>query len=116
VRGELRRPSHRIHGTRAEVARGQGSTKSIRLASPLLLPRWSCGKNRNEKGTRTMMKRDFEKETKWCDACQTYPRYLQSVDHSFCVECGSRVRLFSKFDAESFGESLVKKRWHRTGS
>ena len=63
-----------------------------------------------------MSKSDFNSETKWCDQCKTYQPYLQSVDHSFCVECGTRVRLFSSTDAEAFGERLLKRRWHKTGS
>ena len=62
------------------------------------------------------MKGDFEKETKWCESCNEYQRYMMSIDHSYCAECGSKVRLFSKTDAEKFGEELTKRRWRGTGS
>ena len=39
-----------------------------------------------------------------------------SVDHSYCTECGSKVRLFSKADAEAFGDEVTKRRWRGTGS
>lgn len=45
---------------------------------------------------------DFYSETKWCETCHKYVRFLMSVDHSFCVHCGSKVRLFSKKDWEAF--------------
>ncbi len=61
------------------------------------------------------MKWDFDQDKKWCEQCNAYQRYLMSVDHSFCAECGSRVRLFSKADAETFGEELTKRRWRGTG-
>ena len=62
------------------------------------------------------MSRDFESDKKWCDKCNDYQRYLMSVDHSFCAECGSKVRLFSKKDAAASGEELTKRRWRGTGS
>ena len=62
------------------------------------------------------MTRDFDQDKKWCDECNDYQRYMMSVDHSFCAECGSKVRLFSKKDAEAFGEELTKRRWRGTGS
>ena len=60
--------------------------------------------------------RDFLSEKKWCEKCNSYQRYLMSVDRSFCIECGSAVRLFSKADAEKFGEDLQRRRWRGTGS
>lgn len=63
-----------------------------------------------------MSKPDFQNEKKWCEECNNYERYLMSVNQSFCVECGSKVRLFSKADAEAFGEVLLKRRWRGTGS
>ena len=62
------------------------------------------------------MKWDFDQDKKWCEKCNSYQRYMMSVDHSFCAECGSKVRLFSKADAATFGEELVKRRWRGTGS
>ena len=63
-----------------------------------------------------MSKPDFDNEKKWCEKCNSYQRYLMSIDHSFCAECGERVRLFSKTDALAFGEELNKRRWRGTGS
>ena len=45
---------------------------------------------------------DFYREKKWCEKCRNYVRFLMSIDHSFCVHCGSQVRLFSKKDLEAF--------------
>lgn len=63
-----------------------------------------------------MERADFENEKKWCEQCGKYQRYLMSVNHSFCVECGQQVRLFSRQDAEMFSEDLQKRRWRVTGS
>ena len=59
---------------------------------------------------------DFYTEQKWCSECNSYVRFMMSVNHSFCAECGSQVRLFSKADGLAFGESLQKRRWGNTGS
>ena len=45
---------------------------------------------------------DFYKETKWCEHCETYVRFLMSVETSFCIDCGAKVRLFSKKDMDAF--------------
>ncbi len=63
-----------------------------------------------------MDKADFANDRKWCDKCNSYRPYLMSVNHSFCIECGEQVRLFSKTDAQVFGEDLQKRRWRNTGS
>ena len=62
------------------------------------------------------MTRDFDTDRKWCEKCNAYIRYMMSVDHSYCTECGSKVRLFSKADAEAFGDEVTKRRWRGTGS
>lgn len=54
---------------------------------------------------------DYYAEKKWCDHCKDYVRYLMSVDHSFCVNCGNRVRLFSRLDAERFSETVQRHKW-----
>lgn len=54
---------------------------------------------------------DYYGERKWCEHCKDYVRYLMSVDHSFCVQCGNRVRLFSRHDAERFVETVQRHRW-----
>ncbi len=54
---------------------------------------------------------DFERETKWCEACSTQVRFLMSVNASYCVCCGSKVRLFSKPERARFAESVQKKKY-----
>jgi hypothetical protein len=53
----------------------------------------------------------FDTERKWCAHCGDYVRYLMSVNHSYCVQCGGRVRLFSKEDTESFFAGVQRRRW-----
>lgn len=58
-----------------------------------------------------MERPDFYAETKWCPRCQDYVRYLMSVDYSYCVQCGSKVRLFSDEDAQRFSANLERRKW-----
>jgi hypothetical protein len=58
-----------------------------------------------------MSSQDFYGERKWCEQCKDYVRYLMSVDHSFCVHCGTKVRLFSKDDQTRFSETVQRHRW-----
>lgn len=51
-------------------------------------------------------KTDFYNDLKWCDDCGDYVRYLKSLDHSYCVECGGTVRLFNEGDWEAFNETM----------
>lgn len=53
---------------------------------------------------------DYYSDHKYCTHCQKYVSYLMSVDHSFCVECGGVVRLFSKEDWKHFNNSMAAKR------
>ena len=53
----------------------------------------------------------FERERKWCAHCGDYVRYLMSVNHSYCVQCGNQVRLFNKQDSASFFEGIQRRRW-----
>lgn len=55
--------------------------------------------------------RDFYGETKWCEACQTHVHYIMSVNHSFCVRCGGRVRLFDKNEARRFTADVERRKW-----
>ena len=41
---------------------------------------------------------DYYSDRKFCSHCNDYVSYLMSVDHSYCVECGNEVRLFSNDD------------------
>jgi hypothetical protein len=53
---------------------------------------------------------NFYNETKWCDSCGKYVHYLLSLDHSFCVECGGKVRLYSETDWQQLNEELAARR------
>ncbi|HHI80481.1 MAG TPA: hypothetical protein ENK02_10925 [Planctomycetes bacterium] len=53
---------------------------------------------------------DYYNEKKWCDKCGTYVRFLMSVDYSFCVNCGSRVRLFNEKDLKAFHRGLQQEK------
>ena len=52
------------------------------------------------------MQNDFYNDLKWCDECGEYVRYLMSMEHSYCVCCGERVRLFNSADWETFNETM----------
>ena len=41
---------------------------------------------------------DFYGERKWCEHCKEYVRFLMSVDHSYCIQCSKKVRIFSRED------------------
>ena len=58
----------------------------------------------------TTMQNDFYDDLKWCDSCSDYRRYLMSLDHSYCVECGGKVRLFSRGDWENFHTAMKERR------
>ncbi len=53
---------------------------------------------------------DFYSDCKYCHHCDNYVSYLQSMEHSYCVDCGNEVRLFSKEDWQRFNESLKDRR------
>ena len=63
-----------------------------------------------------MNERNFERDKKWCPKCEEYQRYMMSVNHSFCTNCGTQMRLFSKKDQERFTEEVQRRRVYRTGS
>ena len=54
---------------------------------------------------------NFYSDTKWCPECQAYVMYMMSVNHSYCVGCGCKVRLFNKEDSERFGDEVKKRKW-----
>ena len=58
-----------------------------------------------------MAKSDYYDETKFCDHCKQRVRFLMSVNHSYCVQCGSRVRLFSREESEHFQRSVQRHKW-----
>ena len=45
---------------------------------------------------------DFYNDHKYCEHCQDYVPYLQSLEKSFCSCCGAEVSLFSGEDWQSF--------------
>ena len=53
----------------------------------------------------------FYRETKWCEACSAQVRYLASVDHSFCVQCGGKVRLFANDERSRVTEAAQRHRY-----
>lgn len=54
---------------------------------------------------------EFYREMKWCDACQQQVRFLMSVNHSFCVQCGGKVRMFSREESLRFAETVQRHKW-----
>lgn len=62
--------------------------------------------------TRTAASHDtFYRETKWCEACAAQVRYLASVNHSFCVQCGGKVRLFANDERSRVTEAAQRHRY-----
>jgi len=57
-----------------------------------------------------MERLDFYSDRKFCPLCEDYVNYLMSVEHSYCVTCGTEVRLFSEQDWTAFNESMQSKR------
>ena len=53
-----------------------------------------------------MRQTGFYTETKFCSRCDDYVRFLQSVQACYCVECGSKVHLFSVGDRKAFLSQL----------
>jgi len=54
---------------------------------------------------------DYYSENKWCNRCRAYVRYMMSLEHSYCVQCGGQVTLFSQEDKEKFQKSLERKKF-----
>ena len=52
------------------------------------------------------MSNSFHNDTKYCPCCETYVRYLASIDRSYCIECGGEVRLMSEVDWGTFQERM----------
>lgn len=53
---------------------------------------------------------DFYNDSKYCHECRTYVPYLQSLEHSYCAQCGGRVRLFSEADWSQFHNQYKEQR------
>lgn len=80
------------------------------MATPLLLSGVTNPK-RHVPTTPKANDAEFYTETKWCEACRQYVRFMMSVNHSFCITCGGRVRLFSRDDSHRFGETVQRHKW-----
>ena len=58
-----------------------------------------------------MSNTDFYDEAKYCEHCKAYVPFLMSVNHSYCVHCGNRVRLFNREEAQQFQERVQRHKW-----
>ena len=55
----------------------------------------------------------FYNETKYCTRCADYVRFLRNLEASYCVHCGSKVKLFSAKDRRSFINGLKEDKERR---
>lgn len=62
-----------------------------------------------------MDRNDFYNDLKWCDDCSSYVRYLMSMEHSYCAQCGTKVRLFNDEDWQAFSEADGASKLKRDG-
>ena len=53
---------------------------------------------------------DYYSDRKFCAHCNAYVAYLMSLEHSYCAQCGSEVRLFSKADWSEFHQTMQERR------
>ena len=70
-----------------------------------------CVTNQRDNVAFSTSNTEFYNEQKWCDHCQGYVRFLMSVNHSYCIECGGRVRLFSSADKDAFRDTVQRHKW-----
>lgn len=54
---------------------------------------------------------EFYREAKWCERCERYVRFLMSVNHSYCIDCGGRVRLMNPADSRRLGDAAQRHKW-----
>jgi hypothetical protein len=64
----------------------------------------------NGTSTSTMENSDYYRDRKFCSHCNDYVPFLMSVDHSYCVNCGNEVRLFSKEDWSAFNRTMEERK------
>ncbi|MFN0242716.1 MAG: hypothetical protein ACKVWV_07465 [Planctomycetota bacterium] len=57
-----------------------------------------------------MEPRDYYTDLKYCAKCEKYVSYLAGMEHSYCTDCGTRVRLFSENDWTAFNDSLARQK------
>ena len=53
---------------------------------------------------------DYYTDLKFCSKCAKYVPYLMGMEHSYCTDCGNRVRLFSENDWVAFNENLTRQK------
>jgi hypothetical protein len=63
-----------------------------------------------EHATNAMETPDYYNDRKFCSHCNQYVAYLMSIEHSYCVECGKEVRLFSQQDWSSFHQQMEERK------
>lgn len=52
------------------------------------------------------MQSDYDTDRKYCPTCGDYVPFLQSLEQSFCIQCGGLVSLFSEDDWTRFRHGL----------
>jgi hypothetical protein len=83
---------------------------AIRLASAVLFSGTMQAFAHSSQPTTTTTA-SFYRETKWCGSCSAQVRYIASVDHSYCVDCGGKVRLFAKEQRAAVAEAAKLHRY-----
>ncbi len=63
-----------------------------------------------------MRQSGFYSESKFCPQCDAYVRFLQSVQACYCVECGSKVHLFSIDDRKAFLQRIKDEKAAKHGN
>jgi predicted amidophosphoribosyltransferase len=81
------------------------------LASAVLLSGTMQAFAHSSQPTMTTTTASFYRETKWCGSCSAQVRYIASVDHSYCVDCGGKVRLFAKEQRAAVAEAAKLHRY-----
>lgn len=52
------------------------------------------------------MRNTFQYDQEYCPCCASYVKYLASIENSYCIECGSEVRMFSDADWSAFKDKM----------
>lgn len=61
------------------------------------------------------MQASYYDDLRYCDACSAYVRYLQALDRGYCVECGGRVKIFSREDLRRLAGTKKSSRYQISG-
>ncbi len=75
----------------------------------MLLP--GVNTKKRQVASRTVASIAFYDETKWCGACSRDVRFLMSVNHSYCIDCGNTVTMFRREAGSAFDERVQRHRW-----